>query len=401
MRGRLTEREIVLVVAAAQFINVLEFMIVMPLGPDYAAALGFRADLLPFVASAYTWAAAAAGLAGALFLDRIERRRALVLCLGGLVLSTAAAGFAQSFSMLVVLRAVAGLFGGPATSISMSIVADAVPDERRGRAFSTVLLAFSLAAIVGVPAGLELARLAGWRAPFFAIALLGMSAVVASARLPPLAAQRRQRDEAAFVGVRRMLSTPQILRSYAMTCALQMSGFLLIPNLSPFLQRNVGFPRARLALLYLGGGLVSLVSTRLSGRAVDRYGSLPVATLGLAILGPVMVLSFVRPLPVAAVPLAFGAYMFALGMRNVAYNTLVSKVPAADERARFQSLQSTLGHLSISCAATIAGHFLTTGARGELVGMPRLVYLSLAISALLPPLMWRVERDVRTAAPSA
>src|SRR5678815_4917138 len=97
-----SERAIVLVVAAAQFINVLEFVIVMPLGPDYAAQLAIPASELGYVASSYTAAAALAGVLGAFFLDRFDRRRALVVTLAGLVACTFSAGLVTSFPQLVV-----------------------------------------------------------------------------------------------------------------------------------------------------------------------------------------------------------------------------------------------------------------------------------------------------------
>ena len=66
------------------------------------------------------------------------------------------------------------MFGGPATSLGLSILADIVPIERRGRAMGTLMGAFSAASVFGVPAGLELARIGGWRMPFFAVAALGV-----------------------------------------------------------------------------------------------------------------------------------------------------------------------------------------------------------------------------------
>jgi predicted MFS family arabinose efflux permease len=398
MLPRGTERAIVLVVAAAQFINVLEFVIVMPLGPDYAAALHVATSALPYIASAYTAAAALAGLIGALFLDRYDRRQALSIALGGLVLSTACAGLAPSFSALIVARAMAGFFGGPATSLSMSIVADAVPSERRGQAFSIVLMAFSLASILGVPAGLELARLAGWRTPFFAIASLGLVAVVITRSLPPLtghlAAARAQHPGRGLLAIVR---APIVIRSYAMTFALQMSGFLIIPSISPFFQRNLGFPRAHLAALYLVGGAVSLASTRLAGRLVDRYGSLPIAGVGVTLLAPIMIFAFVRPLAVFWVPFVFAGFMFALALRNLAYNTLASKVPKPEERARFQSMQSTVSHVAISIGTAVSGAILTSTADGALIGMAKVTWVAIGISMLVPLFMWRVERRVAQA----
>jgi predicted MFS family arabinose efflux permease len=398
MLSRGTERAIVLVVAAAQFINVLEFVIVMPLGPDYAAALHVPTSQLPYIASAYTAAAAVAGLIGAFVLDRYDRRQVLSLALAGLVLSTACAGLAPTFHTLIVARAMAGFFGGPATSVAMSIVADAVPSERRGHAFATVLMAFSLASILGVPAGLELARFAGWRAPFFAIAALGFVAVAVTRSLPPLVSHiAAARTMAPGRGLLTILAAPIVLRSYAMTFALQMSGFLVIPNISAYLQLNIGFPRAYLGLLYLVGGAVSLGSTRLAGRLVDRHGSLRTGGLGLALIAPLLVIGFVRPLRVVLVPAWFCAFMFALALRNVAYNTLVSKVPRPEERARFQSMQSTVTHIAISIGTAIAGALLTSRPDGSLVGVPNVAWLAISISTLVPFFMWRVERRVLAA----
>src|SRR5205807_3894354 len=122
----------VLLLGAVQFVNVLDFVMVMPLGPDFAAALGIPTSKLGLIGGSYTAAAAVAGLAGSFFLDRFDRRSALGIAIFGLVCGTALGGFAHGLWTLVLARVCAGMFGGPATSLSISIVADAVPAERRG-----------------------------------------------------------------------------------------------------------------------------------------------------------------------------------------------------------------------------------------------------------------------------
>ena len=84
----MSERRLVFLIGAVQFINVLDFMMVMPLGPDFAVALGIPSSQLGLVGGSYTASAAVAGLAGAFFLDRFDRRRALAFSLAGLVLAT-------------------------------------------------------------------------------------------------------------------------------------------------------------------------------------------------------------------------------------------------------------------------------------------------------------------------
>src|SRR5579883_1331899 len=103
-----SERSVVFLIGAVQFVNILDFMIVMPLGPDFAAALGVPASQLGVIGGSYTAAAAISGLLGSLFLDRFERRRALAVALFGLVLGTLAGGFATGLRSLILARLCAG-----------------------------------------------------------------------------------------------------------------------------------------------------------------------------------------------------------------------------------------------------------------------------------------------------
>jgi predicted MFS family arabinose efflux permease len=115
-----SERFIVLLVAAVQFVNVLDFMMVMPLGPDFARGLGIPTASLGLVSGSYAVAAALAGFLGASFLDRFDRRKALAVAITGLVAGTAAGALAQGLATMILARVVAGAFGGPATSLALS-----------------------------------------------------------------------------------------------------------------------------------------------------------------------------------------------------------------------------------------------------------------------------------------
>jgi MFS family permease len=81
-----SEGWIVFLVGAVQFINIWDFVMVMPLGPDFAGALGIPLSHLGLLGGAYTAAAALAGIAGSTFLDRFDRRPALAVAMTGLVL---------------------------------------------------------------------------------------------------------------------------------------------------------------------------------------------------------------------------------------------------------------------------------------------------------------------------
>lgn len=435
-----TERWIVWLVAGVQFVNILDFMIVMPLGPDFAIALGIPMSQLGLIGGSYTAAAAVSGVLGAVFLDRFDRRLALGVALLGLVCSTALGGFATGFASLLLTRILAGAFGGPATSVALAIVTDAIPAERRGRAMGTVMTAFSAASVLGVPAGLELARLVSWRAPFFAVALLGLLVTaVAIAMLPPMRAHiglRRVPPTRAPLGpggagsppsaARRDTAPPPValaesgalgggpassrwvvprtfkgldlgadtLRSLASTAFVMLGIFAVVPNLAAYVQYNLGLPRSSIGTLYLVGGLASLLTVRLVGNLVDRFGSARLVTLGTAIHLLVLFALFYHPITSVPVIVWFTLFMLSGGFRMVPMQTLATRVPRQEQRARFMSAQSALQHSASAVGAMAGSLLLVAEPDGSLTGMPQVALFAAGSAALVPLLVTLVERSV-------
>ena len=388
------ERTILLLVSAVQFVNVLDFVMVVPLGPDFAAALGIPMSSLGLVTGSYTLAAAAAGAAGAGFLDRFDRRSALAVAMAGLVVATAAAGLATGLWTLLAARVAAGLFGGPATSLAFAIVADTVSPERRGRAMGVVMGAFSVATVVGVPAGLWMAQAGGWRTPFLAVA--GMGVVVAAGALllmPPMRGHLVHARAAAARGYA-FLREPAALLSLSATATSMAATFAVVPNLAAFLQFNAGLPRDRLGFLYMAGGALSFAVLRVVGRAIDRFGASRMAVAGTVVLLLNLALDFAPPAPLLPAWAIFILFILANSIRNPSLSTLASRVPRASERARFQSTQSAVQHLASAGGALLSSVLLSTAEGGVLVGMWKVAAFSGAMAIALPLLLAAVQPRV-------
>jgi predicted MFS family arabinose efflux permease len=402
MPSPLSERKLIFLIGAVQFINTLDFMMVMPLGPDFARSLGIPSSQLGLIGGSYTAAAAVAGIAGAFFLDRFDRRRALAVALAGLVLGTAAGGLATGLPTLLAARVVAGLFGGPATSLALAIVADAVPPERRGRAMGAVAGSFAIASVLGVPAGLELARLGDWRTPFFTVAALGaVLTAAAMAMLPPQRAHLAGGRRGAPISFRDLLRRPLVRYALAGTAVAVTANFALIPNLSAYFQFNRGYPRDELGLLYMIGGAISFGTMRLAGRLTDRLGAPAVTVLGSLLFIAVLGAGFIHPvawLPVLAI---FVGFMVSSGFRFVPIQALWSRVPEPAERARFMSAQSAVQHLASAAGAMIGAQILVEQTGGALAGMDDLAWFAVATSAVLPAIVYAVDRRVRGRAAAA
>jgi predicted MFS family arabinose efflux permease len=388
-----SERFMLLLVSAVQFVNILDFMIVMPLGPDFAKDLGIPISQLGLIGGSYTGAAAISGALGSKFLDRFDRRDALAVTMFGLVLGTVSAGFAWNLTALMIARVIAGAFGGPATSIALSVIADVVPPQRRGRALGIVMGAFAAASVFGVPLSLELARLGGWRMPFFAVAGLGL--IVAGGaifKMPPLRLHFAHTEPRSRIVT--FLREPSVSFSLCATLSVMLATFSVIPNLSAYLQHNLGYPREHLGALYLVGGSVSYVAMRAAGSYIDKFGASFLASVGTVFFVATLAAAFVFEWSGLPVMLFFVTLMTSMALRNVSLNTLSSRVPRAHERARFMSLQSAMQHVGAACGAVLSSWLLTEEPDKRLSGMPVVATFSIAMAFGLPLLLRFVERQV-------
>lgn len=400
MPKQVSERAIVALIGGIQFINVLEFMIVMPLGPDVAASLGVPASRLGLLGSSYAVAAAISGLLGALFLDRFDRRRALGVALAGLVLGTAAGGLAQGLYSLMAARLLAGMFGGPATSLSLSILTDVVPLERRGRALGAVMSAFSIASVLGVPLGLRLALYGGWRTPFFCIAALGLViATVSIALMPPMRDHLTPRTSPDGTpehetGMLEILGRSEVKLALGAVSTAMMASFLMVPNIAAYVQYNCGFPRDRLEQVYAIGGVCTFAANRVVGRLVDRFGSLPVLSVGTTLFSVNLVAGFMFGVSYLPIWLMFVLFMVSGTLRGVPMTTVTTRVPYPSERARYQSLLSAVQHIASAIGAFASSLILYELPDRRLGGMRTLCCVSICFAMLLPVMLRLTVRQL-------
>lgn len=401
----IVERRVIVLVALVQLVNVLDFVMVMPLGPEFARALAIDEALLGWVGGSYTAAAAVSGVLAARFLDRFDRRSALAVAMLGLVLATAAGGLATGLDSMMAARVAAGLFGGPATSLSLAIVADVVPVERRGKAMGVVMAAFAVASVVGVPAGLAAAQAGSWRTPFFALAVLGLVVTAFAVRQLPSLRLHLDGPRPRSTPTLALLRRPEIRMMLGAAAAMMLSIFLVVPYVRSFLVNNHGYPDDEIMYLYLAGGVGSFVVVQFSGRAVDRLGSTPVAALGTALVTLCLLVGFVPARPVVPVIVVFVLFMSTASLRGVPLSALASRIPAPHERAQYMSMQSAVQHVASSLGAIGAAQILATEpGTNRLLHVPQVAVAGVAIGLTMPLLMWRVERRVRaraTAAPIA
>jgi DHA1 family inner membrane transport protein len=379
--------------SALQFINIVDFMIVMALGPELLADLGINAQQFGWVASSYTLAAGVAGLAGATMLDGIGRRTAYVMLSIGLLLGTVGCGFADSYVTLLIARCVTGAFGGVHGAFSMAIVAELFPQERRGRATAILISSFAVASVVGVPLGLALGHAFGWQKPFLMLAALGTPFVLlAGWAMPRMADHLGEETHEPLAKLRHTLTVPAHRRGFLFIASLVFGTFAVVPYLSTSLVANVGVETASLPIVYVIGGLLTLAATPLTGRLVDHSGARQVFRVIAPLAAALLLASTLLPkvglwgsVPVIA------ALMAVNSGRMVAAMSLIMESVDPKQLGGYMSVHSSVQHLGSGLGTLLSGLFLVGG---DGVPLQHFGMVGVVASAVSLGSLWLGERVV-------
>ena len=365
------ERWLLLTLAGIQFTHILDFMIMMPLGPQFTALFGISNAQFGLLVSAYTLSAGFSGLMAATYIDRFGRKQLLLSMYSLFGLATLACAFAPDYVWLMVARVAAGLFGGVLSALSQTIVADVIPFERRGRAMSVVMTSFSVSTVAGVPLGLFLAAHFNWHAPFVGIAaLVGLLALGAWQTLPRLDAHLHHPERVSvWRGIGQVLAEPNHLKAFAVSGLMMFAAFSVIPYITIYLQSNAGMQAAEVPWIYLCGGLATLLSARYFGRLTDRVGKVRMfQRLALAVTVPLMATTLSQGLPLWGL-LAISTLLFTvMSGRMIPGMAMISSAVEPRLRGTFMTLNSAVQSASMGMAALVAGLIIGRDAQGQLTG---------------------------------
>ncbi|OZI26302.1 MFS transporter [Bordetella genomosp. 9] len=367
------ERTLLWLLALTQFTIVVDFMVMMPLGPQIMQAFTISPAAFAAAVSAYSWCAGISGLLAATYIDRFDRRKMLLVVYALFALSNLVCAMATNYHALLLSRAFAGLTGGVLGSLVLAIIGDVIPPQRRGAAMGVVMTSFSLAAVAGVPLGVVLGAHYGWSSPFFELVLL--SAVIwagawkvvprltAHIRIPPVPLSRTLPD------LWSLMREPSHLRGFGLTAIVMGAHMMIVPFISPFLVGNLGVEPENISLIYMAGGAATFFTSRAVGRLADRYGKRQVfRAAALASLVPALFITHLPQLPLWALILFFPFFLVTANARMIPVQALLTTVPEAHRRGAFMSVNSAVQQIATGTGAWIGGLMLTTSPSGQISG---------------------------------
>ena len=395
------ERWFLLTLAGIQFSHILDFMIVMPLGPILMRAFGISGHQFGLLVAAYTFSAAVSGLLASTFVDRFERKRLLLIVFALFGVATLACGLAPSYAILVVARSVAGIFGGLMGALVQTLVGDAIPFARRATATGIVSTAFSISTVLGVPLSLWLANWLDWRAPFLFIALLSVLFIVVGARiLPELSHHLKDKhDEHLLSAAFAVMREANHRRALLYSALIIFSGFTVIPYITVYAVGNVGLTQEQVPIIYLAGGTATLFTARLIGRLADRYGKVLVYRLvATAAVLPLAAVTQVGVVPLWVWVTCTTAFFILVSGRMIPAMAIVTSAAQPALRGTFMSLNGTTQSLAMGLATTLAGFLIDVDGNGMVTGYPLVGYVAITANLLAIAYVSRLTLHDKSAA---
>ncbi len=376
------EKILLFVLACINFTHIVDFMIMMPLGPQLMRHFSIGPQSFGFIVSSYSLSAGISGFLAAFFVDRFPRKQVVLVAYSGFVIGTLACGMAPNFELLIAARILAGIFGGILGAQVLSIVGDVFSYERRAQAMSIVMTAFSAASVVGVPFGLYIATEFSWHAPFLSVGFLGFGVIVLIWRFVPrldghLVSKSLRPNPITVVTT--ILRTPNQLRALWLTTTIMLGHFSIIPFISPYLVSNVGYSESNIYLIYLVGGALTIFSAPLVGKLADRKGKYPIFVV-FAVLSmlPIYLITHMPAAPLAYVLFVSGLFFIFSNGRLVPTQAMTTSVVTPQQRGGFMAINSSVQLLAQAMATYGAGIVVGKTATGELTNYGTVGFLAMA-----------------------
>jgi len=341
--------------AALVSLGPLSTDLYLPALPAIAAAFETDAAGVQWTLSGFLLGFAPAQLLYGPFADRFGRRPAMAVGLAIYLAATLGCALAPGLGWLVAARVVQaiGSCGGPV--VARAIVRDTTDPPRAAAVFATIAGLMALAPAAGPVLGGLVVALAGWRAAFWLLALLGGAIALAAARFLPETAPALDRaalDPARLVAAYAALLRHRGFLAHAAIATFTYTGlFCFISGSSHVAQSGLGLGPQGYGLLFAAAVGGYIAGSALARRFSPRLGVHPMLRLGVGLCvafgwaGPAALALFGSSIATITLPMVFYMTAFALAQPN-AQSGAVAPFPHMAGRA-----SALLGFLQWGTAA--------------------------------------------------
>ena len=369
-------------------------LIVLALLPNLAADLAVDIPTAGLLITGYAIGVAIASPVLTLLTGNVPRRKLLLVMLAAFVIGNALCAVSTVYWMLLAARLIVACCHGVMFGIAMVIAMRIAPEGRQTTAVSMLITGFTLATIFGVPIGTAIGNALGWRATFWAIAIIGgLAAMVVATFIPADAGEAAKRSN--LSAELRAAVRPYVLIAFTAMTFYMIGVFILYAYLIPLVTTVSGVPIGYVPLLLFAMGFVGFFGNLGSGRLADwrHYPTI------FSILAAVIVLLLVLAQVISsswgtAIALSL-IWFIGFGYAAPARTRVLKAVKDAPNLT--STLTSTAFNVGIAIGAAIGGAAISAGWGYGALPLLSAGFISLAFLGTLA--QWAYERR-SMAAPS-
>lgn len=384
----MTRKELLLLftLALVQFTHILDNMIMMPMAPNLKRTMDITTQQFGFLVSSYGIAAFVSAIAATFFIDRFDRKKALIFLYVGFLAGTFSCALAPDYNSLMAARLFTGFFGGVTGSVILSIVGDVIPLERRARGMGILMSGFALASVAGVPMGIFLSEKYSWHAPFLLVAFMGVVVFIAAAIFVPNVTNHLKgpHNRSPFHLYKQVFSDKNMVSGLLFSISVVYSHFAIIPYISDYFVNNLGFSmKGELIYMYVIGGILSSICAPFVGKLADKYGRFKIlAYLTLLSFIPLYGISnLTSSLFIAMIGISATFFIFS-GGRMVPGQAIITSVVPPHLRGGYMSLNSAVQQLTVGLSTMIGGLIIYNDEAKRLHNYGYVGYIGMAFGLL-------------------
>lgn len=287
--------------------------------------------------------------------NKISRKSLLMLLMIVFIVGNAISAMSTSFELLLVARFFTAFSHGVFFSIGSTIAADLVPENKRASAIAFMFTGLTVATVTGVPLGTFIGQAFGWRATFWAVALLGVIAIIASAILVPK--NLKQAPPSLFSDNLKILTNGPLLLAFAITALGYGGTFVAFTYLAPILEDITGFAPSAVGIILLVYGVAVAIGNTFGGKAANKNPLKALIWMFLFQAIVLVILTFTAPFKVVGIITIFFlgllAFMNVPGLQIYVVQLAEKYVPSAVNIA--SALNIAAFNVGIAIGAFVGG----------------------------------------------
>jgi predicted MFS family arabinose efflux permease len=276
------ENRLILILGLAGFVVMADNWVVSPILPAIARSLQVSPVQAGILISAYMIPFGLFQLIFGPLADRFGKQQVITFSMIFFTIGTALCGLGLGLFDLGVYRAVTGIFAASVMPISLALIGDVIPMERRQQAIGTFMGIAFLGQGLSMAIGGSIAYFVSWRGVFFAYAALSVLSTILLIVAGRHASSKKNPHSLFLKPYLDLIGNSKSLMVYLIVL---FEGILIIGSFSylgAYTELLFHFNYLYIGLTLTAFGAGAVITGRLVGKIVPRLGRPNTLMLGLA-----------------------------------------------------------------------------------------------------------------------